>query len=75
MQQEVTDWKRHPITSNFYTVVQEAVDFYRESLSNVDSDFDEREIARKVGVIQGLEALLTYEPILDEETGEVIDES
>jgi len=74
MQQEVTDWRKHPITSNFFEVVQEAIDFYKESLSNIDESFEERELARKVGVIQGLESLLTYEPIIDEETGEVIEE-
>ena len=75
MQQEVTDWKKHPITSNFYEVVQEAIDFYKESLTELDTDFDDREVARKIGVVQGLESLLTYEPVIDEETGEVIDES
>ena len=74
MQQEVTDWRKHPITSNFFEVVQEAIDFYKESLSNIDESFEERELARKVGVIQGLESLLTYEPTIDEETGEVIEE-
>jgi len=74
MQQEVTDWRKHPITSNFFEVVQEAIDFYKESLSSIDESFEERELARKVGVIQGLESLLTYEPIIDEETGEVIEE-
>lgn len=74
MQQEVSDWRKHPITSNFFEVVQEAIDFYKESLSNIDESFEERELARKVGVIQGLESLLTYEPIIDEETGEVIEE-
>lgn len=74
MQQEVSDWRKHPITSNFFEVVQEAIDFYKESLSNIDESFEERELARKVGVIQGLESLLTYEPTIDEETGEVIEE-
>ena len=74
MQQEVTDWRKHPITSNFFEVVQEAIDFYKESLSNIDESFEERELARKVRVIQGLESLLTYEPTIDEETGEVIEE-
>ena len=75
MQQEVTDWKKHPITSNFYEVVQEAIDFYKESLTELDTDFDDREVARKIGVVQGLESLLTYDPTIDEDTGEVIDES
>ena len=75
MQQEVTDWKKHPITRNFFEVVQEAIAFYRESLTELDTDFDEREVARKIGVVQGLESLLTYDPVIDEDTGEVLDES
>lgn len=72
-QQEVKDWLNHPLTRNFYEATEEAINFYRGSLSELDSDFNEREIARKIGVIQGLEALLSYDPVVDEKTGEVVD--
>lgn len=72
--QEMRDWLRHPITSNFTKGVNEAIDFYKESLSTLDTDFDSREVARKIGVIQGLESLLTYDPEINDK-GEIIDES
>lgn len=72
-QQEVQDWLDHPITRNFFTTVQEGIEFYKEALSGIDEDFNERDIARKIGVMQGLEALLTYDPVIDKTTGEVVD--
>ena len=73
MNQEMKDWLNHPVTRNFTIGVNEAIQFYKESLSETGIGFEEREIARKIGVVQGLEALLTYDPDFDE-NGNIIEE-
>ncbi len=67
------EWENHPITLNYKKGVQDNIDYYREGLANIGTDFNERELARKLGVVQGLEALLTYTPPINEE-GELTDD-
>ncbi len=69
-EQDVKDWENHPITINFREGVVENIKFYENLLANLDSDFNSKEVARRIGVKQGLEALLTYEPEIDSATGE-----
>ena len=52
--------------------VKDNIKFYSDSLANLDTDFNSREVARRIGVKQGLEALLTFEPEIDEQ-GELVD--
>ena len=66
MNQEVKDWKNHPITLNFESGVKDVIKMLHESLENINVDFNERDVCKKIGVIEGLEALLTYEPEVDE---------
>lgn len=52
--------------------MKDNIKFYSDSLANLDTDFNSREVARRIGVKQGLEAVLTFEPEIDEQ-GELVD--
>lgn len=72
------NWRAHPISVNFYEGVQDHIDFYKALLGNLNADFKDKEVARIIGVRQGLEALLTYEPEFaqsrDDEEGVILDD-
>ena len=63
----IQEWMQNPVTLNYIKGVKEGIEFYKAGVSATDMSFTERDIARKVGVIQGLEALLTYDPEADSE--------
>lgn len=75
--QEVRDWRDHPITRNFFVGVQDNIEHYENVLAkNKDIFLPIEKRAYYIGLLDGLEALLTYEPEIDDATGEVIiDES
>jgi len=71
--QEITDWKNHPITKNFFEGTDEIIGMIDEKLSNIPVDFNERELTFDMGVKRGLQSLKTYDPEASEDV-EVVDE-
>lgn len=74
MNQIVRDWKAHPITANFFEEAAQIRNRLNEHLINGGAIGDVAETARLIGFIQGLDALLEYDPPVDED-GVIIDES
>ena len=70
--QEVRDWKNHPLTKNFEEGVTNHINNFKAILANPEIDLTELETTRKKGIILGLEALLTYEPDIDDD-GELVE--
>lgn len=72
VEQDVTDWKSHPITKNFEAGVGDHIARIMGILSNPHNDLSPEYIAKQKGIMIGLEALLTYEPELTPE-GEFVE--
>lgn len=70
--QEIVDWKNHPITKNFEAGVNDHIKHRKALLSDPQVDFTEVETSKHKGILLGLEALLTYEPDVDED-GELVE--
>lgn len=73
MQQEVRDWQNHPITRNWIKASEEIIEGIEEELKERNIQQDPLRRAYLIGLVEGLEALNSYEPEIDEKTGEVID--
>lgn len=71
-QQEIVDWKQHPITKNFEAGVNSHINRIKGILSDPLSANDIEYIAKQKGILIGLEAILTYEPEVTPE-GEFIE--
>jgi len=67
MNQVVRDWKEHPITSNFFKEAQDIRKQYAESILSGECNGDMAETSRRIGLIQGIDALLGYDPQVDED--------
>lgn len=72
--QEVLDWRNHPITRNFFEAADDIISQIEHELKDRNIHQDNLHRARLIGLIEGLEALKTYEPTVDE-NGEVVNES
>lgn len=66
MRQIERDWRDHPITRDYIQQVENAKQAYMEAIINSDVN-KSNDIVEKIGVVRGLEALLTYEPQIDDD--------